>query len=104
MKKPPSWSNVYPQGTKEGEKERLFFICLSRDKSKIWKSVYTISQETNLSHEEVEKIISKYIKLFMVLQNPNDDNLWAYHENINFKIKEEKEITVKNQEDRIKKA
>lgn len=80
MKKPPKWTEVYPQGTPEGDEEQRFFIALVRDKYK-FKSISQISSECHMAKEQIERIISKYAKLNIVIQNPKNEDQWGYWEN-----------------------
>jgi hypothetical protein len=79
MKEPPKWSQIYPQGTAEGDEEQRFFIALSRGKYD-FLSIAQISQTSGLTKERVESIIEKYYPLHVVLQNPENEDQWAYWE------------------------
>lgn len=79
--KPPKWTSVYPQGTPEGDEEQKFFIALSRSKYD-WRSVAAIAKEAKLSEKRVEEIILKYYDSNMVLQNPSNEDIWAYWETV----------------------
>ena len=79
MKKPPKWTELYPQGTDEGDEEQRFFISLIRDKY-IFKSISQLSLETHLTKERIEQIISKYASLNVLVQNPKNEDQWAYWE------------------------
>jgi hypothetical protein len=102
MKKTPDWFDIYPQGTEEGDKEQKFFISLSRDPEITWKNVRTISRETDLDMEDVEKIIEKYLKLGLVVNNPNYESEWGYFKRVIGIPKPKKSITEENQNKRIK--
>ena len=79
MQKPPKWTDVYPQGTPEGDEEQRFFISLNRDKYN-FKSISQIASECRVSKERVEEIITKYAKLNVVIQNPKNEDQWGYWE------------------------
>lgn len=99
---PPKWEDVYPQGTKEGDEEQAFFICLSRHPKYDWRSVAQIAKECNLTKERVEKIIVKYHKKKMIFQNPLNVDQWGYWEKVPSMLPEaEEDITSFNQRQRI---
>jgi hypothetical protein len=103
--KPKKWSEVYPQGTKEGDEEQKFFIVLARHPKWTWRSTSAIAKEANLTKERVEEIIAKYFKKHMVFQNPQNEDQWAYWERVPEMLpKDQGTITEKDQKDRIKKA
>ena len=78
----PNWYDIYPRGTKQGDKEERVFKSLARNKKWKWRSVAALSKESNVLEEEVEKILDKYYKLKVVYQNPNSDTQWAYWTNV----------------------
>jgi hypothetical protein len=80
MKQPPKWSDVYPQGTPQGDDEQRFFIALSRNKKYEFLSIAQISKESHLSKQRVEEIIQKYFHTQMVIQNPENEDQWGYWE------------------------
>jgi len=82
VKKPPKWTKVYPQGTKEGDEEQKFFIALARHKKWQWRSVAHISKESGLTEERVEQILAKYYKKGIVFQSPTNETLWGYWERV----------------------
>jgi hypothetical protein len=81
MSQPKKWYQTYPQGTKAGDEEQMFFKALARHPKYDWRSVASISAETKLSKKRVEEIISKYFAVGMVFQNPKNDDQWGYWEN-----------------------
>jgi hypothetical protein len=81
MKNLRVWTDVYPQGSKEGDEEQGFFIAISRHLKWKWRSVAQLSKEANLSKQRVEEIIQKYHKRSMILQCPTNDDMWGYWEN-----------------------
>lgn len=78
----PNWYDIYPRGTKQGDKEERVFKSLARNKKWKWRSVAALSKESSVPEEEVEKILDKYYKLKVVYQNPNSDTQWAYWTNV----------------------
>lgn len=78
----PNWYDIYPRGTKQGDKEEKVFKSLARNKKWKWRSVVALAKESNVPEEEVEKILDKYYKLKVVYQNPNSDTQWAYWTNV----------------------
>ncbi len=104
MSKLPKWTDVYPQGTKEGNEEQRFFIALARHPKYSWRSTSSISQETGLSKDRVEQIVDKYWRLGIVLQHPNRDDHWGYWENNKDSLPVvQKGIKEEDQDKRIKK-
>jgi len=80
-KKPKKWTEVYPQGTKEGDEEQRFFIALARQPWD-WRSVASLAKESKLTKERVEEILSKYYKKNMVFPNPKTEDHWGYWERV----------------------
>lgn len=74
------WTEIYPQGTKEGDEEYAFFIALERHAKLIWRSTASLAHDSGLDKVRVEKIIEKYYKLGMIFANPKNDESWAYWE------------------------
>lgn len=104
-KTPPKWTEVYPQGTKEGNEEQKFFIALARNPKWEWRTVAAIAQESGLSNKRVEEIIAKYYKCGMVVQSSKNEDLWAYWERVpQAASKEDKSITDKDQQARMDKV
>jgi hypothetical protein len=105
MSKPKKWTEVYPQGTKEGDEERKFFIALGRNPQFDWRSVAAIAKEAGLSKTRVEEIIAKYHKKGMVLQSAKNDEHWAYWERVPQSVPATVQSIVKDDQDqRIAKA
>jgi len=103
-KLPPRWTEVYPQGTKEGDEEQSVFICLARHPKWTFRSIAQISKETNLSKERIEEILEKYWRKGMVFQNPNNEDQWAYWERVPEMLpKQQRSITQEDHYNRINK-
>jgi hypothetical protein len=103
--KPKKWTEVYPQGTQEGNEEQKFFIALARHPKWSWRSTSAVSKEAGLTKERVEEIVAKYYKKGMVFQNPQNEDQWGYWERVPEMLpKDTNSITQKDQSDRIKKA
>jgi hypothetical protein len=81
MKKPKKWTEVYAQGTPEGDEEQKFFICLSRDKF-FWRSTGQIVKETGLSPKRVDEIINKYLPMNIIFASPSKEAHWGYWERV----------------------
>lgn len=104
-KLPPKWTEVYPQGTKEGDEEQGFFIALARNSKWQWRSTAQLAKEAKISKERVDEILNKYWKKGMVFQNPSNEDQWGYWERVPEMLPKELEsITSKDHNDRIKKA
>ncbi len=98
----PQWTEVYPQGTPEGDEEQRFFIALARSKDN-WVSTERITKSANLSTKRVEEIVNKYLKKGIILKHSSKDNVWGYWErNLDSIEKEKKTITENDQDLRIK--
>lgn len=80
--KPKKWTEVYKQGTQEGNEEQKLFIALSRNKKFEWRSVGMLAKESGLTKVRVEEILDKYYKKGMVFQSSTNDELWAYWERV----------------------
>jgi hypothetical protein len=80
MKKPKTWTEAYPHGTKEGNDELLFWNALARNKKYDWRSISALGKDTGLSEVKIEKLIAKYHKKGMVFQNPENAKYWGYWE------------------------
>jgi len=104
-KKLKKWTQVYPQGTKEGDEEQRFFIALARHPKYKWRSTSAISKEANLTKERVEQIIQKYYKSGMVVQNPQNEDQWGYWERLDVPDDDDdKTVVQKDHEKRIQKV
>lgn len=74
------WEDVY-----QGAEEQKFFMCLARHPSYCWRSVEALakaSKPSNKTLEEqfksVEKMISKFYQMGIVVQNPKNHDQWGY--------------------------
>lgn len=104
MKKPKKWTEVYPQGTKEGNEEQKFFIALGRHPKYDWRTTGMIEKETGLPRKRIEEIIQKYLKAGIIFQSPSDDNKWGYWERVPQMLKDDGgTISQKDQDQRIDK-
>ena len=102
---PKQWTQVYPQGTKQGDEEQALFVALARHPKWAWRSVSALSKEANLTKERVEQILYKYWKLGMVFQNPASEDQWGYWERVPELIpKDPKSIIDTDHDERLKKA
>jgi len=90
--KPKTWTSIYPQGTKEGDEEQLFFIGkdgasgLARHPKYEWRSTAAIAKESGLSQAVVERILQKYVKLGLIFPSTSKDDHWAYWERVPEKV------------------
>ena len=93
MTKHKKWTDVYPQGTKEGDEEVKFFKTLVRTKYS-WRSTSMLIKASGLSMERVEEIISKYASMNppLIYPNPKNEEQWGYWEN----VKDDIDITEDN--------
>ena len=80
--KPRKWTDVYPQGTPEGDEEARFFRSLARHPKYDWRSTAAIAKESGLGQKRVEQIIAKYLKRNMVFQSPSNEEHWGYWERV----------------------
>ncbi len=79
MKKIEEWYELYPQGTQEGDEEAAVFIALTRNKKwRNWRSVSALSKETKLDPKIIERVIYKYYKIGLIIQNPKNAEFWGY--------------------------
>lgn len=101
---PPKWTQVYQQGTQAGDEEQGVFICLSRHKKWVFRSVAQIAKEVGITKERAEEILYKYWKKNMVFQNPLNEDQWGYWENHPDLVpEEESSITDEDHNNRIEK-
>lgn len=77
-KMPARWTEVYPQGTREGDEEQRFFIAIARNPEHTWRSIAALAKETGLTTLRIEQIIAKYHKKNMVFENSAGN--WGYWE------------------------
>ena len=103
IKKLPKWTEVYPQGTKEGDEEQAFFIALARHPKYEHRSISAIEKESGLPAHRVEEIIAKYYKKGMVVQSPKNEDMWGYWARVE-QAEAKPTIAKKDQNDRISKA
>lgn len=80
--RPNKWTEVYPQGTPEGDEEARFFKSLARHPKYEWRSTAAIAKESGLTQKRVEEIVGKYLKLNMVFQSPKNEEEWGYWERV----------------------
>jgi hypothetical protein len=101
----PKWTQIYPQGTKEGDEEQRFFIALARHKKYEWRSVTALKKESKLSTERVEEIIQKYHQIApgMIVNSPKNPDNWGYWERIP-PASAVPSLTKKDQKSRVDKA
>ncbi len=102
----PPWTEMYPQGTTEGDEEFAFFVSLARNPKYAWRSTSGIANETGLSKERVEQIVQKYLKLNMIFQHPKNDDNWGYWERVPADMlpKEKHSLVSQDHKTRMKKA
>ena len=99
---PKRWTDVYPQGTAEGNEEQKAFIALARHPEYEWRSVAAVAKESGLSKQRVEEILQKYYKKGMVFQSPKNEDLWGYWERVPDMLKDDGgSITEKDHEERV---
>lgn len=96
------WWEVFPHGTPEGDEENRFFDVITRHKEYRWRSVDKIASAANLSKLRVEEIISKYVLLDIIRQNPDNPDQWGYWERVGVK-EDEKDILDEDQDNRVDK-
>jgi hypothetical protein len=104
---PPKWTDVYPQGSKEGDEEQRFFISLARNKKFGWRSVAALKKESKLTTERVEEIIQKYHSKApgMIVNSPKNPTNWGYWERVKDELNgDPASLTKKDQKDRLDKA
>jgi hypothetical protein len=102
MKKPKRWTEVYPQGTKEGNEEQRFFIALARHPKWDWRSTAAIVKESGLTETRVEEIIQKYLPSGIIVAHPKNEGQWAYWERVPKVIKkDDRSLSKKDQDGRI---
>lgn len=75
-----NWYDIYPKGTKEGETEEKIFKSLTRNKKWKFRSVNGLAKELKIKEEIIEKIILKYSKIGIMIQNPQNELQWGYWE------------------------
>lgn len=80
--KPKKWTEVYPQGTREGDEEARFFKSLARHIKYEWRSTAAIAKESGLDKRRVEEIAAKYMKRHMVFQSESNEEHWGYWERV----------------------
>ena len=103
--RPKKWTELYPQGTKEGDEESRFFKSLSRHPKYDWRSTAALAKESGLSHQRVEEIINKYLKLNVVIQSSNNEEHWGYWERVPSMLPDKYVSTSDaDKDDRIKRA
>lgn len=103
MKKLKKWSEIYPQGTKEGDDEQKLFIALVRDAKFSYKSTAMLVKETKLSTQRVEEILDKYVKLGLIFVHEANDKYWGYWERNPERVKKSSTLVKKDQDSRMKK-
>lgn len=105
LKRPPKWYEVYPKGTSEGDEEVKFFKALARNPLYKWRTTSAIAKESGLSKKRTEEIISKYVKLGVVVASKKNENNWAYWESVPKTVENrlnKKSIAQKDKDARVK--
>jgi hypothetical protein len=87
--KPKKWTEVYPQGTPEGDEEARFFRSLARHPKYDWRSTAALAKESGLPQKRVEEIISKYLKRNIVFQSSSNEEHWGYWERVPHMVPDE---------------
>lgn len=100
---PPKWTDVYPQGTKEGDEEQLFFTVLARHPKYEWLTTAMIARESKLHIERVEEILEKYFNLGIIFNNPENEDQWGYWEKVPKMVKEKLSLVEEDRKLRIQK-
>lgn len=102
-KKLQKWWNVIPGGT-EGDEDTKLFIALGRHKKYEWRSADALAKESGLSLQRAEQFLNKYWKLGVVVQKPENEDLWAYWERVPSHVAgDDSSITDTDQDQRIDK-
>ena len=106
MQKPKKWTEVYPQGTKEGNEESKLFRALARNPKYEWRTVAHLAKQTGLSRQRVEEIIDKYHNKYdppLIYPHSSNEDMWGYWERIPEKEwkKDLRTTPQKDQENRI---
>lgn len=101
MKKPKKWTEVYPQGTKEGDEEHSFWVALARNKEWDWISTAQLVKSTKLPRSRVEEIIAKYLKMGMIFASETTDDLWAYWDRVPERLVEKPSLVKEDHDYRI---
>jgi hypothetical protein len=73
-----NWYDIYPKGTKEGDIEEKIFKTLTRNKKWKFRSISGLSRELKIKEDVIEKIVLKYSKIGVIIQNPQNDMQWGY--------------------------
>jgi hypothetical protein len=101
---PPYWSDVYPQGTAEGDEEFLFFDALSRHGS-AFVSTGQLVRATGLSAQRVEELVEKYFNKGMIYPSEEYEDRWCYWERAPGLVPQPgKSLVEKDHEERIVRA
>jgi saccharopine dehydrogenase-like NADP-dependent oxidoreductase len=101
---PKKWTDVYNQGTKEGDEEQKFFICLARHPKYTFRSASAIAKETGLPRKRVDELVQKYLKMGLIYPHPSNEDTWGYWErNPELANEDNRSITKKDQDKRIEK-
>lgn len=104
MDKPKKWTEVYPNGTKEGDEEAKFFKALARHPKYDWRSTGAIVKASGLPQDRVEEIIDKYVNMTppLVFPHPKNDAHWGYWERVPDMLKDDnRDLSTKDKDNRI---
>ena len=74
---PKRWTEV-----SVSHQEKLFFLALSLNPEKEWRSAEGLAREMNVPVIEVEKLLAKFASLGVVVQHPTNPKLWGYWEKV----------------------
>lgn len=103
MAKPKKWTEVYPQGSVEGDEEISFFRALARDKKNSYRSVAQLVSSTGLSRQRIEEIIDKYanMKPPLIVPHISNEEHWGYWERCMEDEEDTRSLSQKDQDNRI---
>lgn len=107
MAKLNKWWKVYLN-----DNEKKFFVGkdgksgIARHPEYKWRSAESLSKESGLSVEKIEKILAKYAKQGMVMQNPKNPEQWGYWEVVAPNSNEDVKLSISEEDKkkRIEKA
>jgi hypothetical protein len=74
---PKKWTEV-----SQSNEEKLFFLALSLNQEKEWRSAYGLARELKWDEEKVVRLLIHFAKSGVVVQHPHNPNLWGYWERV----------------------
>lgn len=62
--------------------EKLFFVALSMNPDKEWRSADGLAQELGWAADKLQAFLDRFCQLGLVIKHPTNPRLWGYWERV----------------------